>query len=70
MTPDKIAEGYYRFNEILCPTEGVVFELRIDRIDGEDLDTSVTLSGGFAICGSKRNEFSEKIGKLIDEYRI
>lgn len=66
----KIADGYYRFNETIYPTDGVTMQMQIDKIDGEELDTSVMLSGGFAISGQQRNEFAQKLGLLIDEYRI
>jgi hypothetical protein len=68
--PVKIAEGYYRYPEILHPTDGVVLELIIDHINGAALDTYVAISGRFAICGKDRAEFSEKLGELIDKYRI
>lgn len=70
MASIKIADGYFRFDETAYPSEGVKLDMLIDRIDGEDLDTSVTISGGFAICGKQRKEFIEALGQLIDSYRI
>jgi hypothetical protein len=66
----KIADGYFRFGEIRYPSEGVSLDMTVDRIDDEDLDTSVKLHGEFTVCGIQRKEFSEKLGALIDEYRI
>ncbi len=66
----KIADGYYQFNEIEHPSDGVTMIMTIDKIDGEELDTAVSLDGGFAVAGSKRKEFAKKLGALIDEFRI
>jgi hypothetical protein len=48
----------------------VDLEMVIDRIDGEYLDTKVSLSGEWWIAGASRHEFAQKLGALIDEYRI
>ncbi|WP_018694322.1 hypothetical protein [Algicola sagamiensis] len=56
--------------ESLRPSHNVYMEYEIEVIDQEEQDTSVELSGHFYICGASRNEFAEKLGKLIDEYRI
>lgn len=66
----KISDGYYRFDEVVYPSEGVKADMLIDRIDGIDCDTSVTLSGGFCISGTQRARFIEDLGALIDGYRI
>lgn len=39
-------------------------------IDGEKLDTQVTLDGVFFVGGDKRMEFKEKMEALVNEYRI
>lgn len=67
---EKIADGYFRFNQTLHPTDGVTLDMRVDRIDGEELDTSVELKGSFAICGKARDVFSKELGALIDKFRI
>lgn len=59
-----------KIEEIAYPSEGVTLAMEIEKIDGDALDTSVELSGAFVICGQSRKEFCEKLGKLIDEYRI
>ena len=69
-TMEKIAEGYYRFTEQVFPSEDVSMALQVNRIDGEDLDTQVRLVGNFTISGQSRREFAQKLGALIDEYRI
>jgi hypothetical protein len=70
MASTKIADGFYRFDDTAYPSEGVKAVMLIDRIDGIDCDTSVTLSGGFCISGSQRHQFIDELGKLIDGYRI
>lgn len=70
MSVRKIADGYIQFDETRYPAEGVRMDLTVSRIDGEDLDTGVRLEGEFAISGSRRDEFSQKLEALIDEYRI
>ncbi|MFK5950942.1 MAG: hypothetical protein QM500_19495 [Methylococcales bacterium] len=45
-------------------------EMEIDMDSAGQLDTRVIIDGEFWIDGNKRNEFVEKLGKLIDEYRI
>ncbi|MCP3922741.1 MAG: hypothetical protein GY714_09175 [Desulfobacterales bacterium] len=67
---EKMADNYYRFNESKSPSEGVKVDFRVDKIDGEDLDTEVELKGRFAIIGHERGEFLERLGNLIDEFRI
>lgn len=67
---EKIADDYFRFLENRCPTEGVSVHMTIDRIDGVDLDTAVSLRGKFAIAGYQREEFCKRLGELIDEFRI
>ena len=67
---EKIAEGYYRFNELVYPCSGVSINMCVDKIDGECLDTNVDMEGNFAVAGSKRVEFAKKLGELIEEYRI
>ncbi|MDW6094013.1 hypothetical protein SBX64_15855 [Vibrio rhizosphaerae] len=52
------------------PSEGVVAEQEISTWDGEQLDTLVKLSGQFVVSGSERTEFINKLGALIDQYRI
>lgn len=45
-------------------------DMEIDRIDGDYLDTRVQLVGEFWVGGSLRNEFVEKLERLVNEYRI
>ena len=52
------------------PSEGVKAELFIHRYKGECLDTLVTLTGQFSVSGADRLEFLDKLGQLIDKYRI
>ena len=59
-----------RVNERQSIGDGLVLNYEIDFIDGEKLDTEVTLEGKFCVSGSRRIEFKEKLKKLIDEYRI
>jgi hypothetical protein len=54
----------------IYPSEGVVIELRIDKYDGDLLDTSCKISGGFCISAQDIEVFNQKIGQLIDQYRI
>ena len=56
--------------EVVDPSKNVTAILTIDIDNGKELDTAVSLDGGFNICGETRHEFFEKLGKLIDEYRI
>lgn len=70
MASTKIADGYYRIDETAYPSEGVKAAMLIDRIDGVDCDTSVTLSGAFCISGTQRSGFIEDLGALLDAYRI
>ena len=51
-------------------SDNVSAELEIDVIDGEELDTRVKLDGEFWVSGSQYREFCQKLGELIDEYRI
>lgn len=45
-------------------------EMEINHIDGEYLDTCVHIDGEFWVDGGRRDEFAERLGQLIDEYRI
>lgn len=67
---EKIADNYYCFKEVKFMDRAIKIDMEIDRIDGEDLDTTVKLTGKFAICGSDRDELCEKLIAIIDEYRI
>lgn len=67
---EKIADNYYRFKEFEHPSMGVTAVLTIDKIDGEELDTQVSIDGGFTVAGSERKEFIARLGDLINEYRI
>ncbi len=67
---EKVDENYRRVPEVLYPSQGVTAEMLIERIDGEDLDTFVALTGSFTVSGAERNEFIAKLGKLINDYRI
>ena len=48
------------------------FELIMDVecIDGEKLDTQIMFTGSFAVSGSTRKVFAEKVQALVDEYLI
>jgi hypothetical protein len=70
MATTKIAEGYFKVTQTEYPTEGVKADLVIDKIDGEWLDTSVELSGGFCIAYANMREFMDAFGGLVDKYRI
>lgn len=67
---EKTDEDFRRVPEVLYPSQGVTAEMLIERIDGEDLDTFVALTGSFTVAGVKRNEFIAKLGELINDYRI
>lgn len=56
--------------ETNSPSGGVTVDMEIDVIDGEKLDTRVTLSGEFWVGGSERMNFNRELGELIDKYRI
>jgi len=62
--------SYRKINEQRQPSSGVNLNMEIDIYDGKALDTSCELSGGFCISGLDREEFTQKLGNLIDEYRI
>jgi len=49
------------------PSEGVTL---VTETDDELIETMVSMDGGFTISASQRREFIEKLGALIDEYRI
>ncbi len=66
----KIADGYYRTKEIARPAAGCSVFFTLDRIDGEDMDATVSLDGNFVIAGSQRHEFTTRLGALINKYRI
>ena len=66
----KISDGYYKFDEERYFSEGCRAVMTIDLIDGEELDTEIEITGEFAVCGANRSEFLDKLGQLIDEYRI
>jgi len=61
-----------RVNERHSVDDWLVINYEIAFIDGEKLDTEVTLEveDSFFVSGSQRIEFKEKLKKLIDEYRI
>jgi len=61
-----------RITERHAVDDWLILNYEIDIIDGEKLDTEVTLEveGSFFVSGSQRIEFKEKLKKLIDEYRI
>lgn len=67
---EKIADNYYLKKESHPVSEGVVLDMTIDFIDGEDLDTVIDIKGSFCIAGNTRAEFIKILGGLIDEYRI
>jgi len=48
----------------------VIAHLRSDVIDGETLDTRVTITGNWWIAGGHIEEFTDKLSHLIDMYRI
>lgn len=48
----------------------VIAQMESDVDVGEVLDTKVRLTGEWWIAGEKREEFCNKLGALIDEYRI
>ena len=52
------------------PSENVKLSLECDVVDGEKLDTSVSMMGQFAISWKCKDAFCKKLGDLIDEYRI
>lgn len=66
----KTAENYYQKKEFAHPSEGVTMIMTIDHIDGEDLDTVISLDGGFIVAGFDRKQFAKELGELIDKYRI
>lgn len=68
--PEKVCGNYQRVSEESYPSEGVKLEFKIEKIDGECLDTSVCMVGNFTVAGCTRKEFAEKLGELIDKYRI
>jgi len=70
MSIEKVAEGFYKFDEMEYPSENVSVNMRVDRIDGEYLDTEVDIKGRFSVAGSRRVEFIKKLGELVEEFRI
>lgn len=71
----KVADGYYQAKETEYVggskyAEDVVLYMTIDVIDGEYLDTAIDMEGKFAVAGSRRKEFADKLSALIDEFRI
>ena len=51
-------------------SDNVIAELDIDLIDYCESDTRVIINGEWWISGATHKEFCEKLGALIDEYRI
>ncbi len=47
-----------------------ILHMESEKYDGEILDTRCYLSGYWHISGSTRDEFAEKLEKLIQEYLI
>jgi hypothetical protein len=66
----RISDGHFRFEERVNVSDGITLYFTVDKIDGEELDTSVLVSGGFATSGDRRREFANKLGALIDRYRL
>jgi len=62
--------GIKRVKESKYIGDELSVEMDIDHIDGEYLDTKINIDGDFWVEGNRRKEFSEKLEKLIDEYRI
>ena len=53
------------------PSTGVNVVMTVYRYPGEpDGDTTVVITGTFAVSGQSRDEFVKRLGELIDEYRI
>jgi len=60
----KVKEQHYVSDEVLV-------NLEIDVLDGEWLDTRVTMDDvEFWVGGSQREKFCKELGALIDKYRI
>jgi len=51
-------------------SDNVSVEMKTDVYLGERLDTRIKVDGEWWVCGALRDEFCEKLGALIDEYRI
>jgi hypothetical protein len=66
----RVADGFYKSEEIYTPSEGVNLTAVVDIIDGDELDTMVELKGRFCISGGNRKEFIKSLGKLIEDHRI
>lgn len=52
------------------PSQGVKVVAESDTENGQLMDTQVEISGVFCISGDDRDEFLEKLERLIDDYRI
>ena len=44
--------------------------LKVDRFEGQVLDTTIELRGNFTIEGEKYDHFRDDLKKLINKYRI
>ena len=62
--------GADNFREILRPAYGIALYIAVEHLNGKDLDAIVTIEGSFSLEGSKRNEFAQKLGDLIEKYRV
>lgn len=45
-------------------------ELRTEVIDGEDMDTEISIYGNVIVSGSEKENFVKEFEKLIANYRI
>jgi hypothetical protein len=63
-------DEYIRYKESLDPCEGVTLDLIIGRKEDVGVVADARLVGWFTIRADQRKEFSNKVGALIDEYRI
>lgn len=45
-------------------------ELRTEVIDGEDMDTEISIYGNVIVSGSEKENFVKEFEKLVANYRI
>lgn len=57
-------------SESLPLADEVELQMNIDCYGSEECDTEITIDGSFYVEGVKRQEFTEKLRSLINEYLI
>lgn len=62
--------NFKRTKEVHTPSRNVSIEIVVNHTDGYETSAIASLKGDFWIKEKSRQEFIEKIGALINEYRV